>query len=80
MKAFKRLFKRFLKAFKRPFKGLLPHLIKSRSLEGVPGSPGQSQKEGQEEQGEVKELGGTPLAVLGSSGSPGLRAGSALGP
>ena len=33
---------------------------KSRSFEGVPGSPGKSQKEGQEDQGEVKELGGMP--------------------
>ena len=35
-----------------------PYLPKSRSLEGVPGSPGKSQKEGQEEQGAVIELGG----------------------
>ena len=35
-----------------------PHLLR-RSLEGVPGSPGESQKRGQEDRGDVKELGGT---------------------
>ena len=36
----------------------------------------QSQKEGQQDQGEVKELGGSPLAVLSSHGLPGLPSGS----
>jgi len=36
-----------------------PQLLKSRSLEAVPGSPAKSQKEGQKKQGEVKELGRT---------------------
>ena len=42
--------------------------------EGVPGSPGESQKEGQEDHGEVKELVMTPppLAVLKFPGPPGL--------
>jgi len=39
--------------------GPYPHLLKSRSLEAVPGSPAKSQKEGQKKQGEVKELGRT---------------------
>ena len=44
------------------------------------GSPGESQQEGQEDQGEVKEPGGTPsLAVLRSPGPPGLSSGSSLG-
>ena len=39
----------------------------------------QSQTEGQEDRGEVKELGGVPLLiVLGSPGSPGLPSGSWL--
>ena len=37
-----------------------PHLLKSRSLEGVPVSSGKSQKEGQEDQGIPKQLGGGP--------------------
>ena len=40
-----------------PMPGLwagIPHLLKSRSLEGVPGSPGKNQKEGQERQVEVQ--------------------------
>ena len=39
-------------------------------LDGLTGSPGKSKKEGQEDQGEVKELGGTPpscFKVLWSS-------------
>ena len=39
---------------------------------GGPGSPGKSQKEGEEDQGEVEELGGIPLVLLRSSGPPGL--------
>jgi hypothetical protein len=31
-------------------------------IDGVPGRPGKSQKEGQEDHGGVKELGGTPKA------------------
>ena len=62
--------------------GALPGLIyKSilRRLEGVPGSPGKSRKEGHEDQGQAKELGGTPLAVLRSPGPPGLPSGYPLG-
>ena len=40
-----------------------PHLLKSRSLEGVPGSPGECQKEGQEDQGTVTQLPGSSLAL-----------------
>ena len=43
-----------------------PHLLQSRSFEGVPGSLGKSQKEGQEDQEEVNKLGGNPLTVLRS--------------
>ena len=35
-----------------------------RWLEGVSGSPGRSQKEGQEDQGEVEELVGTLLSFF----------------
>ena len=52
-------------------------LLADRQLE-LPGRPGKSQKEGQEDQGEVKELGGTPLGLLGSPGPPGLPSGSSL--
>ena len=38
----------------------------------------EAQKEGQEDQGEVKELGGTPLRLFGSPGPPGLPSGSSL--
>ena len=38
----------------------------------------QSQKEGEEDQGEVKELGGTALAALRSQGLPDLPSGSGL--
>ena len=48
-------------------------------FDGLSGSPGKSQKEGQEDQGEIKELGGAPLAVLRSPGPPGLPSGSSLG-
>ena len=41
-----------------------PHLFKRRALEGVPGSPGKIQKEGQEDQEEVNELGGPPWDEL----------------
>ena len=46
---------------------------------GFSGSPGNSQKEGQEDQGVIEELGGTPLAALRSPGPPGLPSGSSLG-
>ena len=39
---------------------------------------GKSQKEGQEDQGKVKELGGTLPAVLGFPGPSGLPSGSSL--
>ena len=39
---------------------LYPHLLKSRSHEGVPGNPGKSPKEGQEDQKILKALGGFP--------------------
>ena len=53
-------------------------------FEGIPGSPGNSRQEGQEDQGEVKELGKTALvvftlAVLRSPGPSGLPSGSSLG-
>ena len=38
-------------------------LIISR-FDGLIGSPGKSQKEGQEDQGTLKQLGGPPLALL----------------
>ena len=42
--------------------------------------PGKSQKEGKEDQGTCKQLGGgPPLAVLVLSGPPGLPSGSSLG-
>ena len=50
-----------------------PHLLAGRSLE--PGSPRKSHNEGQEDQGEVEELVGTPLAVMGFPGPPGLPSG-----
>jgi hypothetical protein len=34
--------------------------------------PGDGQREGQEDQGEVKELGGTPIPILRSPDPPGL--------
>ena len=55
-----------------------PGLIISR-FDGLIGSPGKSQKEGQEDQGEIKEIGGPPLIVLRSPGPPGLPSGSSLG-
>ena len=40
---------------------MYPHLLKSKSHDGVPGSPGKSQKEGQEDQGTLKAMGvGSP--------------------
>ena len=61
----------------RDLKGhkLYPHLLECVSQEEVPGSPGKSQKEGHEDQGEAKELGGTPLAVFRSLGPLGLPSG-----
>ena len=38
----------------------------------------QNQKEGHEDQGEIKEVGSTPLAVLKSPGPPGLPSGCGL--
>ena len=57
-----------------------PHLRKSRSLQGVPGSPGKSQKQGQEDQGTSKQLHveGIPLA-LALLGPPGIPSCSSLG-
>ena len=49
-----------------------------RWLEVVPGSPRKGQKKGQENQGEVKELGG-PIADVRSLAPPGLPSGSSLG-
>ena len=60
------------------FKGYLMELI-LRWLDGVPGSPGKSQKEGQEDQGEVKELRGTSQAVSRSHGPRELPSCSSLG-
>ena len=52
------------------------HLLESTSQEGVPRSPGKSQKEGQEDQREIKELGGITLAVLKCPGPSGSCLGS----
>ena len=46
-----------------------------RWLEGVPGKPRKRRKEGQEDQGEIKEF-GNPITVLRSPGPPGLRPGT----
>ena len=43
------------------------------------GSPGKSQKEGQEDQMFLKQLGGVPLALLPLRGRLGLPSGSSLG-
>ena len=44
-----------------------PRLLKSESLEVIiQGSPGKSQKEGHENQGEIKELGGTSTRLFQS--------------
>jgi hypothetical protein len=43
------------------------------------GSPGKSQKEGQEDQGTLKQLGGSPLSILPRPGPPGHPSGSSLG-
>ena len=44
----------------------------------VPGSEGKSQKEGQEDQGALKQLGGSSLFLLPLPGPPGLPSGSSL--
>ena len=41
-----------------------PHVLKSRSQQGFPGSPEKSQREGQEDQTTLKALQGVPLATL----------------
>ena len=46
-------------------------------FDGVPGTPGKTQNEGQQDQGEVKGL-GAPLALTPLSGSAGLPSGSSL--
>ena len=50
-------------------------------LVGDPGSPGKSQKDGQEDQGTLKQLGELPLALalLPLHGPPGPPSGSLLG-
>ena len=60
--------------------GRYPHLLESTSQEGVPGNPGKSHTEGQEDHGTLKQLEGVPLAVLPLPGPPGLHSGSSLGP
>ena len=50
-----------------------------RKFEEVPGSPGKSRKEGQEEQRTLKQLGGVSLALLPLPGLVGLPFGSSLG-
>ena len=47
-----------------------PHLLECRSLEGVPGRPGKSQKEGQEDQGTLTQLEGVPFSSFTSPGLP----------
>ena len=51
-----------------------------RFLRGVPGGPVEGQGKGQEDQGEIKELWGTPLIVLRAPGPPGLAPGLPLDP
>ena len=53
--------------------------LKIRWRDELSGSPGKSQKEGQEEQGTLKQLVGFPLALLSLPGPPGLPSGSSLG-
>ena len=58
-----RPFKGLIRPFKgliRLFKGLTKPSCKIRRFDGLTGSPGKNQKKGQEDQGEVKDLGGTP--------------------
>ena len=53
----------------------VPHyadLLKNGSIEGILRSPGKSQKEGQEDQGTLKQLEGVPLALLPLPGPPGV--------
>ena len=57
---------------------MLIHVL-LRWLGAVPGSPGKRQKEDQDDQGEVKNVGGIPLAVSKSAGPTGLPFGSSLG-
>ena len=53
-------------------------VLESRSLQGIPGSPEKSQKEGEEDQDEVREPGGPPRSFT-SPGPPCLLSGSCLG-
>ena len=48
-------------------------------FDGLLGSPGKSQNEGQEDQGGIEELGGPPRAVLRHPGPPGLPSGFSPG-
>ena len=52
---------------------------KIRWFGGLSGSPGKCQKEGQEHQGTLKQLGRSPKALLSLPGPPGLPSGSPLG-
>ena len=62
-----------------PMKGAFVSDSNMRQFDGLTGSPGTSQKEGQEDQRKVKELGGPSVVVLRSSFRPGLPSGSSLG-
>ena len=48
-------------------------------FDGLSGGQGKSQKDGQEDQGTLKQLAGPPLALLSLPGPPGLPSGSSLG-
>ena len=50
----------------RPILGekVVLHLARSRYIEGVPGSPGKSQKEDQEDEGTLHQLGGAPGSFI----------------
>ena len=50
-----------------------------RQCDGLTGSPGKRQKEGQDDQGTLKLLGVGRLALLPFPGPPGLPSGSSLG-
>ena len=55
-------------------------MIPARGGHGLTGNAGKSQKEDQEDQGTLKQLGEVPLfACLPSPGPPGLPSGSSLG-
>ena len=63
----------------RPLNGHSKAKVISRWLKGVPGSPGKSQEEGEEDLETLRQLGGgCPLALLPLPGLLGLPSGSSL--